>query len=248
MRIRGLLVFSFAVHAFAPIALALPSQHDDGWRLRLTPYLWAPSIDGSVKVEDDGGDAEEEGGSALDYLSGAAMLTVEATRGDWSLLGDFVWARFDLQGTLDGPAMTPFDATNEELILGIGAARTVARGASGILDGVFGLRYLHADVSLDPQGGSGLEHSASADLVDPFVGLRGRFGGDDGFFGQAYGDIGGFGVSADLTWQVTASVGWGWNWGDVQLGWREIAYDFDEGGLVYDLAASGPFLALSFRL
>jgi len=248
MQLRQVLGILLGMYFTAGVATARVASQDDGWRLRLTPYLWAPSVDGTLKVDGDGGDAEEEGGSALDYLSGAAMLSIEARRGDWSILGDFVWASFDMEGTLDGPLMTPFEASNEEVVVGLAAARTIARGESGRVDGVFGLRYLHADVGVDPQGGTGLDHSASANQFDPFLGLRGHFGGDSGLFGNPYGDVGGFGISSDLTWQLIAGSGWAWDWGDVQLGWRAIGYDFEDGGLLYDLTASGPFLAVSFQL
>ncbi len=246
MRIRPIVGAMLGLHFAASVATAHSSAQDEGWRLRLTPYLWAPSLDGSLKIDGTGGDAEEEGGSALDYLSGAAMLSVEANHGDWSLLGDFIWAEFELDGTLDGPLATPFAVENDELIIGLGAARTLSRGDSARLDGVFGLRYFHADLKLDPQGG--MNRSAQADLLDPYLGLRAHFGDERGLFGVAYGDIGGFGVASDLTWQGLAGAGWAWSWGDVRLGWRQIGYDFDDGGIVYDLTASGPFLAVSFQL
>lgn len=246
MRTLRTLAVLLGLHLTAGIATARSEPEGEGWKLRLTPYLWAPSVSGDLKIQGIGGDTEDEGGSALDYLSGGAMLSFEASRGDWALLGDVIWAEFSLEGTLDGPLATPFEAENDELMIGLGAARTLSRGESAQLDGVFGLRYFHVDLSIDPQGGSVLDASARADLLDPFVGLRGRVGGETGLFGLAYGDIGGFGISSDLTWQAIAGAGWAWGWGDVRLGWREIAYDFDSGGILYDLSAGGPFLGLTF--
>lgn len=234
----------------APIllaALCAPSDPDDGWRVRITPYLWAPSIDGSVKIEDDGGDVEEEGGSALEYLTGAAMVTFEASRGDWSLIGDVIWAEFGLEGTLDDASSTPFEADNDELVLDFAVARRIARGERAWLDAFAGLRYLHVDLRIDPQGPGPVDLSARTDLLDPFLGVRGRVGEETGLFGLAYGDVGGFGVSSDLTWQVLAGAGWAWSWGDVRVGWRELGYDFDSDGLVYDLIAGGGFLGVTFE-
>jgi len=214
--------------------------------VRLTPYLWAPSVEGEVKVDGIGGDTEDEGGSALDYLSGAAMLSFEAQRGPWSILGDVVWAEFSQEGVLDGPLATPFEVENDDLLLGLGAAYSFSRSASTNFEALFGLRYFHVDLNLDPEGDP--DRSASADLLDPFVGVRGRIGGDTGLFGLAYGDIGGFGVSSDLTWQIIGGVGWAWDWGDVRLGWREVGYDFDSSGILYDLTAGGVFLGVTFEL
>jgi hypothetical protein len=242
---RSLLVL---LGAYVTLGVAdAQSPPSEGWDLSLTPYIWAPSIDGTVKGNGMGGESEDEGGSALDYLSGAFMLTVEARRGDWALLGDLLWAQFETEGTLDGAGAEPFEAKNDELLIGLGAARTLSRGGNAQLDGVFGLRYFHVDLSLDLQETSTFDPSAQADLLDPFVGVRGRVGGETGLFGSAYADVGGFGVSSDLTWQVLATAGWAWSWGDVRLGWRELAYDFDSSGILYDLTAGGPVLGVTFQ-
>ncbi len=246
MPTRHLLAALLALHAATAAAGARSAPEREGWNLHVTPYLWAPSVSGDLAIQGVGGDAEDEGGSALDYLTGAFMLSFEANRGDWSVLGDVIWAEFGLEGTLDGPLATPYEAENDELVIGLGLARNLSRGETAQLDGVFGLRYFHVDLSIDPQGGSVLDLSARADLLDPFVGLRGRVGGETGLFGLAYGDVGGFGISSDLTWQAIVGAGWAWSWGDVRLGWREIAYDFDSGGILYDLSAGGPFLGLTF--
>jgi hypothetical protein len=246
MRKSCSLLAVLALPPTAGLAHAHSAQEDAGWKFRITPYLWAPSIEGTVSVDGIGGDAVDDGGSALDNLSGVAMLTFEANRGDWGLIADFFWAEFSLEGTLDNAFATPFEAENNELLIGLGATRTLSRGETAQLDGVLGLRYLHVDLSVDTLGASGFSVSEDADLLDPFIGLRGRVGEETGLFGLAYGDIGGFGVSADLTWQILLGGGWAWSWGDVRIGWRELAYDFESGGLLYDLQAGGPFLGLSF--
>jgi len=231
----------------AALAPAGATPEDESWRFRVTPYLWAPSVEGTLKIDGVGGDTEDEGGSALDYLSGGAMVSLEASHGDWSVLADVVWAEFGLEGTLDGPLATPFESESDELVVGLGVARRLWRSESARIEGLVGLRYLHLDLRLEPESMLDVELSARADLLDPILGLRGRVGGETGLFGMAYGDVGGFGVSSDLTWQVLAGVGWAWSACDVRLGWREIAYDFDSGGILYDLTAGGPFLGVSFE-
>ena len=47
-------------------------------------------------------------------------------------------------------------------------------------------------------------------------------GGD--WFIAYYGDIGGFSVSSDLTWQAYAAVGYGFHWGSLQIGYRHLDY------------------------
>lgn len=242
---------SAALLSLASIAfLGAPAAagEEAGWRVRLTPYLWAPSIDGTLRIDGVGGGGEDDGGSVLDDFAGGGMLALEARRGDWSILGDVVVTHFELQGDTDGPGSFAYESSHDEIVAGLALGHTLARGEEWELQGLFGLRYLHVDLSLDSRDGSSLDLSGRVDLFDPIVGLRGRLGAERGLFGLAHADVGGFGVSSDLTWQVIAGAGWAWSWGDVRLGWRTIAYDFDSGGILYDLTASGPFVGVSFAL
>lgn len=246
MRVSCQLLFPALLVLCACTATARAGAEEQEWRWRLTPYLWAPSAEGTLKLDGIGGGSEDDGGSALDKLIGGALLSVEARRGSWSVVGDVIWAQFTQQGTLDSPSAAPFEAQSDELVIGLGVARALTNHDGLQLDGVVGLRYFHADLSLETRGGSGVDLSARADLLDPFLGLRARVGGESGPFVLTYGDVGGFGVSSDLTWQALLGAGWAWSWGDVRLGWRAIAYDFDSGGILYDLTARGPFAGVSF--
>ena len=68
----------------------------------------------------------------------------------------------------------------------------------------------------------------------------------EGFHFRALGDIGGFGVGTDLSYQVLATLG-------VELsescllgvGWRHLGIDFDEEDLAMDVAFTGPLVGMS---
>ena len=78
------------------------------------------------------------------------------------------------------------------------------------------------------------------DWFDPFIGLRGRFNFTDPIYCTARGDVGGFGVGADFTWQASAAFG-------VQLtervfaeaGYRILEVDYRHDGLIYDVRTHG---------
>ena len=70
----------------------------------------------------------------------------------------------------------------------------------------------------------------------------------EGWALRAWGDVGGFGVGSDFTWQAAALVGrssGGWR---VEFGYRALAVEFDDGELETDLVAHGPFLGVAVRL
>lgn len=87
--------------------------------------------------------------------------------------------------------------------------------------------------------------SRTDDWWDPYVGLRGRYNLSTAFYLAAKGDIGGFGVGSDLTWQAEAALG-------VQMtrsiftevGYRALGVDYDKDGLVIDTITHGPQMTL----
>ena len=63
-----------------------------------------------------------------------------------------------------------------------------------------------------------------------------------------YGDIGGFGVGSDFTWQAIAALDW--RVSDkfsASVGSRWIQIDYDAGRANIDLNMSGPIIGASLR-
>ena len=91
--------------------------------------------------------------------------------------------------------------------------------------------------------------SASADWVDPFIGARFRWNVNDRFYVTAKADVGGFGISSDLTWQVYGAVGFDINDSTtLELGYKHMAVDYTRAGFTNDVTTSGAYLALGLKL
>lgn len=92
------------------------------------------------------------------------------------------------------------------------------------------------------------EVSGNEQWIDPIVGVRGQYNFNERFFAAVYGDIGGFGVGSDLTWQVSGSLGYNFNKNVfTELGYRYLHTDYSNGGFKYDVATSGVFVGLGFN-
>ena len=61
---------------------------DDDWQFDATLYLWGAGIDGTTRT---GGDIDISFGDLWDNLDMAFMGALEARKGKWGLLGDFVY-------------------------------------------------------------------------------------------------------------------------------------------------------------
>jgi hypothetical protein len=93
----------------------------------------------------------------------------------------------------------------------------------------------------------GLDQTVSRtdDWWDPYIGLRGRFNLTDRLYFTAKGDVGGFGVGSDLTWQVEGALGFQVTKNiSAEAGYRALGIDYDHGGLTYDTITHGAQVTL----
>ena len=93
------------------------------------------------------------------------------------------------------------------------------------------------------------------DWIDPFVGLRMRHKFAPGHDLVLQGDVGGFGVGSDFTWQALAAYNFEWNFAGYKLnpylGYRAISVDYEEGSgrrrIGLDFVQHGPVAGLTFK-
>lgn len=93
------------------------------------------------------------------------------------------------------------------------------------------------------------EISGTKAWVDPFLGVRGYYYLTDDLYTVAKADIGGFGVSSDLAWQVYAALGYKLTKRTtLELGYKYMAVDYTSDGFTNDVRTSGVFLNLGMKL
>jgi len=63
-----------------------------------------------------------------------------------------------------------------------------------------------------------------------------------------YGDIGGFGVGSDFTYDLYAAANYNFNPNiSMVLGYRYLSVDYDDNGFLYDISQNGPVIGAQFR-
>jgi len=248
------------------------AQDDDAWRFGGTLYLWGPSISAKT-VFPPPVNGVSVGLEASDYLSAlefAFMGSLEARKGKYGLLADFIYLSFGADRsnsrdlTLSGPGgiiQIPADASADVKLDLKGYAWNLAgtyefiRTPTYELHGLAGLRYLKLDTQVDwrfngnvgglpPVARAG---SASTDprVWDGIIGVRGRAKlGDGQWYAPYYVDLGT--GQSDFTWQAFAGVGYSFGWGDLSLIYRHLTYEFSDIP-AKNLTFSGPALAATFR-
>ena len=266
----------FAAVVFSFLAASAHAQTSpDRWAFSVTPYLWLPNVNGTLKYGSppSGAGGPEVGVGPNDYLqnlSGVLMLAGEARRERWSIVSDLIYLDFrneegnvrsvNFGGSTVGASVT---GTTKSSLSGVqwllAAGYTATQGPRATLDVLGGFRYLGikaetnwqlAAAISNPGGGQSFPASGSisrrTDLWDAIVGVRGRIRlGDGDWFVPYHLDIGA--GSSSLTWQGMFGVGYAFKWGDAVLGYRHLYYDQSDDKLLQSFRFSGPTLGGSFR-
>ncbi len=82
--------------------------------------------------------------------------------------------------------------------------------------------------------------SRTDDWLDPYIGLRGRYNLNQTFYLTAKGDIGGFTVGSEFTWQAEAALGCQLSRHlFAEIGYRALGVDYRKDGLIMDTITHG---------
>lgn len=230
----------------------------DRWQFGFQLYGWLPSLSGDLNYGPAGssGDISVDASRIIDALQMTFMGSFEARKGPWSGFTDVIYLKLagdDSKSVSvpDGTTRTLFDADLDlkGWVWTLGGAYTVWRNEQSHLDLLAGARLLSLDTDLELTGGRPLQRdrklSASVDLWDGIVGAKGRLVLNGRWFLPYYADVGT--GDTDLTWQAAAGVGYAFDWGEVSLMYRYLAYDQGGDRLLQDIDFGGPKLGVAFR-
>jgi uncharacterized membrane protein (UPF0136 family) len=178
---------------------------------------------------------------------------------------------FGLRITTSASAALTYQMTIAE----VGGVYELARwpgseGSSTALDGVVGFRYWNnslaanfdatanvnfSNLHLDRSFGLAVSGSSVVQWVDPVFGLRlrHRFTPNQEMFVR--GDIGGFGLGSQFSWQAVAAYSYAWQFSGYQIaavvGFRALGVNYTSGSGVdtvgIDEVFYGPIIGASFR-
>ena len=247
-RIAGLLAGGLAC-----IASGAAFAADDEWQQTLVVYVMGAALDGDAYVGPLQVPVDLSISDVFDSLEFGAMAAYRVTNERWSFTGDFTFMGLGGTGTSPRLGLVKGDVDIDQTTF----MATVGRRLNPGLEALFSLGYvdLSTDVKVTSTGAQGLVNanaSTSADWIDPLIGLQYNvpFAGDWRF--NLRGDIGGFGVGSDFTYQLLTNVRWQANdrFG-VAFGYRVIAFDYEDGKKDsasyqrYDLVEQGPFVGVT---
>lgn len=235
-----------------------PPFLDDAWHFTLALPLWIPGADGTLsilgrEVSPDVGVGETESNLDGRFNFGIA-LHAEARRNRFAVFGDVMYADIRIKHTDD---LFDSEASIRGVIGEAGVAYSLfAPEKTGFgafrLDVMGGVRVSGLRLGVETPSFSGTEN---ATIYDPFVGLRGELGLTPWLSLQARGDVGGFGINAWSTCDMSYNLQVGLDfkpadWCDIIVGYRFLKYEFAEHPdvLEFNATLSGPFVMFQLNL
>ena len=234
---RKLKIWIVAVVLLGTVA----AQAQDGqWSWKVTPYMWLAGMKGDVGVGPVSSSLDWSSSDVLNDLSFAAMVSLDANNGTWGVLGDVFYVNLD-----DGvdTILGRIDTGIEQWIVTAVPYYRVLSKEGLTLDLGVGGRYMDTAVDLATPIAS---RSESKNWLDPIVLARLRIPITEKFSLNFTGDIGGFEVDSNFTWQLLAAAGYSvTKQVDLLLGYRHFEVDYEKGDFSYDMATSGFALGAS---
>jgi hypothetical protein len=224
------------------------------WNFLTDVYLMFPYMDGeagagdllSVPVDANPGDI-------FSKLKMAAMLYFEAKTDKWAITSDLVYMNLS-QDVTPGTLFHSGQVTAKEFIWEPAGLYRIAPfweiGVGGRLTNIATDMDVRRNVL--PAGTEQVAGSASKTWFDPILITRITANIKEKWLFQFRGDLGGFGVGSDFTWQLQAYAGY--RFGKVfQLaaGYRILSIDYDKGAdtdrFIYNVDTFGPVIRLGFN-
>ncbi len=265
MFFRTILALAGMLVWLMPAALSAQEKQLDDWQFTITPYIWAISLNGDLTVKGRKADVDA---SFLDTVEAADSLfgflaQLDARKGNWGAFVSPVYMKIGVDKDVGiGPLSISADVTTEVTILEFGGTYRFVdlpseyANRSTWIEAIAGGRYtsLNAEIDLKVSvaslGLTGARVSEGGrDWLDPIVGARSNINLSDKFSLRLRGDVGGFGVGSDFSWQAVGLIVYDFKLfgtdASTFAGYRSLHQDFKDGTFAWDMNLHGPILGLS---
>lgn len=227
--------------------LAAVSASAEEWTGSVSLYGWTPAMETSATIERHGSsvsaDVSTGATDILEALNFGFFGAAEARRGRLGLFGDIFYTDLGVSDT--GPAGGRVSVGADLFMFTGAAAWRVWNDEKGFFDALGGGRFVSLESQVSARAASA---SKSTTFFDPLIGGRAGYAVTDRVSLLATGNIGGFGVGSEFTWEAYAGASYAINDSvSTELGYRYLSIDYEGDGKEVDMQMFGPVAALTFR-
>jgi hypothetical protein len=228
----------------------------DRWTISVAPYLWLASMDGNATVGGVKSDVDVPFSDLLKDLSGGLMTAVDVERGRLGVGVNGLFARVSSDADVGS---TEIDVTSDSGQLAIMPFYRLVEWHYGVSSSgaplrlvvapEAGFRLTYMRTELEIRRGPTVDNSEN--WVDPLIGSRIGLGLTDRWAVIGEGNLGGFGVGSDFTWNAQAYVGYQFSvFGrptTLLVGYRALYQDYHHRDFEWDVTMHGPVIGTATR-
>lgn len=224
------------------------------WHFQTDIYLIFPYMKGDIGIGNEiTAPVDANPGDIFSKLKFGGMLYLEAHNNRWAITSDLIYMNLNLDipegevwnsGSVSAKQMVWEPAGLYRILpfLEVGAGARL----NNIQSGIEGRRNAF------PAGTYEVNESMSKTWFDPILITRLTANVRNKLNFQFRGDLGGFGVGSDFTWQIQAYAGYRFTkLFRLTAGYRYMSMDYDKGTdkdrFIYNVATSGPELSFDFH-
>jgi hypothetical protein len=233
---------------------------DDGWKFRVTPYVWGAGMDGNVaQFGLPTARISQSFGDVLGSLDMGGMLAIEARKGRFGLLADVLYVRLSESGKAVAPVPpAPVPGIDVKARANVNLTTALVAGQyravetpHGYVDLLAGVRHWSVGTRIkvsSPPLGLSLSGRESESWNDPMIGAKALYRLNERFYGLGWAMVGGFGKNVRSSTDIMLGLGYSLNEQTALLfSYRHLAVDYRKSGFVYDTRMHGPGLGLDYR-
>jgi hypothetical protein len=227
---------------------------EKNWHFLTDVYVMFPYMDGELGI----GNVitvpvDANPGDIFSKLKFAAMLYLEAHTDKWAITSDFVYMNLKQEVT-PGTLLHSGNAAAEQFVWEPAGFYRITSflelGAGGRLNNLQAGIDVRRNVF--PAGTEEVAGNTSKTWFDPILIARLSADIKDKWLFRLRGDIGGFGLGSDFTWQLQAYAGYRFSkMFQLSAGYRVLSTDYDKGTgaerFIFNVDEFGPVLRFGFN-
>ena len=230
-----------------------PAKTDDGdrWEIMVAPYLWASAMKVDISTpQGENVQVDESFTKILSAIKFVFMGALDARKGRFVTVNDLIFLHTgsDTKGSI-GPGLVKADTDLRTIVFtSVAGYRVVDKGPM-FVDLMAGARLTSMRAELDLTGPlRSVEREKSKTKIGPVIAGRVRVPFNEKWGAALYGDIGGFGITSDISWELIGTVQYDisshWRLG---AGWRHFVAKQEKDDFDVGLKLTGPFLTAAYR-
>lgn len=237
------------------LGVAQPSESQpaegDGWEVAVVPYIWASAVKADIETPlGENVEIDESFTDILGNLKFVFMGAMDIRHDRFVAVQDLIFLSMESkdEGSI-GPGLVESETDLRMVVSTTLAGYRAVDNGPMFLDLMAGARITSIRAELELSGPlQTVERESSETKFSPILASRFRVPLGDRWGLAVYGDLGGFGITADISWQLMGTIQYDisdhWR---ALVGWRHFEAHQDKNGFDIDLALDGPFLTVGYR-